>query len=229
MNDATRPCGSLSMKPTVSETSTRGRVSGTQRPHGGVERREQLVGDVDLAAGERAHQRRLAGVGVADQRDPAHVAAARALGALLLRQRRRARAVSSAMRSRILRRSSSRLDSPAPLPPMPPRWRSLPLPGLAQARRQVLQAHDLDLRLGGARAGVAVEDLEDHGGAVQHLDAGRLLEVARLRRGDLVIDQHRVDRRGQASPPSSPSARRACRCRAPRRGGATGAAGSPWR
>ena len=36
--------------------------------------------------------------------------------------------VSSAMRSRILRRSSSRLDSPAPLPPMPPRWRSFPLP-----------------------------------------------------------------------------------------------------
>ena len=40
-----------------------------QRAHGGVERREELVGDEHLAAGERAHQRRLAGVRVADERD----------------------------------------------------------------------------------------------------------------------------------------------------------------
>ena len=61
---------------------------------------------------------------------------------------------------------------------------------LAQARDQVLQADDLDLGLGGARARVAVEDLQDDRGAVEHLDAGRLLEVARLRRRDVVIDQH---------------------------------------
>ena len=45
-----------------------------QRAHGGVERREELVRDQHLAAGERAHQRRLAGVGVADQRHPQLVA-----------------------------------------------------------------------------------------------------------------------------------------------------------
>src|SRR3954466_12022003 len=82
--------------------------------------------------------------------------------------------VSSAIRSRILRRSSSRLDSPAPLPPMPPpppalplapdaaALAVLPLAGLAQPRRQVLQVDDLDLGLRRARAGVAAEDLEDH-------------------------------------------------------------------
>ena len=59
-----------------------------QRAHGRVEGREQLVGDVDLAAGERPHERRLAGVRVADQRDPAHVAAARALRPLLLGEAR---------------------------------------------------------------------------------------------------------------------------------------------
>ena len=59
-----------------------------ERADGGVQRREQLVGDVHLAAGERPHQRRLSRVGVADQRDPAHVPAARALRALLLGQRR---------------------------------------------------------------------------------------------------------------------------------------------
>ena len=46
-----------------------------QRAHRGVERREELVRDQHLAAGERAHQRRLAGVGVADQRDPELIAA----------------------------------------------------------------------------------------------------------------------------------------------------------
>src|SRR5437667_7700720 len=34
-----------------------------------------------------------------------------------------------------------------------------------------------------------VEDLEDHHGSVQHLAAGLLLQVERLRWGDLVVDQ----------------------------------------
>ena len=65
-----------------------------------------------------------------------------------------------------------------------------PLAHLAHARRHVLEPHDLDLRLGGARARVAVEDLQDHGGPIHHLGAGLLLEVARLRRGQLVVEQH---------------------------------------
>ena len=97
------------------------------------------------------------------------------------------------MRSRILRRSSSSADSPAPLPPIPPRWRSFPLPRLAQPRNHVLQPHDLDLGLGGARTRVPAEDLQDDRGPVQHLDAGLLLEVPGLRRRDVVIDQHRLD------------------------------------
>src|SRR5207249_1471744 len=42
---------------------------GPQRTDGGVEGREQLVGDEHVRASERAHQRRLARVGVPDQRD----------------------------------------------------------------------------------------------------------------------------------------------------------------
>ena len=72
---------------------------------------------------------------------------------------------------------------------------------LAQARNQVLQPDDLDLRLGGARAGVAAKDLQDHGRPVQHLDPGRLLQVARLRRRDVVVDQHRLDRRRRRHAP----------------------------
>jgi hypothetical protein len=165
---------------------------GHERAHGRLERREELVGDVHRAAGEGAHERRLAGVRVADEGDAA-------------RSRRRARcvrrscssddssAVSSAIRSRIFRRSSSRPDSPAPLPPTPRaggRARAL----LAEAGRHVLQPDDLHLRPRGARLRVAVEDLEDHRRPIHDHGAGRLLEVPRLRRRDLMIHEDRVGR-----------------------------------
>ena len=43
---------------------------------------------------------------------------------------------------------------------------------------------------------MTAEDLQDHRGAVEHLHAGRLLQISRLRRRDVVIDEHRLDRRG---------------------------------
>ena len=42
---------------------------GLERADGGVERGEELVLDVNVAAGQRAHERGLAGVRVADERD----------------------------------------------------------------------------------------------------------------------------------------------------------------
>ena len=84
----------------------------------------------------------------------------------------------------------------AALPPLRPGQ----LGRLAQARRQVAQARDLDLRARRVGARVAVKDLEDHHGAVHHLAADLVLEVARLRRRDLVVHQHEI---GPAS----------CRCR----------------
>ena len=132
LNEATRPCGSLSMKPTVSDSSTRGRVAGTQRPHGRVQRREQLVGDVaPRCRSARASASTCRRWCSRPARPRLMSLRAGALRALLLGQRASSR-VSSAMRSRILRRSSSSADSPAPLPPMPPRCRSLPL-GLPRA------------------------------------------------------------------------------------------------
>ena len=38
--------------------------------------------------------------------------------------------------------------------------------------------------------GVAVEDVDDDAGAIEHQGAGRLLEVAQLARGQLVVDDH---------------------------------------
>ncbi len=57
----------------------------TQRARGRVERVEQAVANADLRAGKRVQERRLAGVGVADERDR--------------RQRRRARARRAARRA----------------------------------------------------------------------------------------------------------------------------------
>jgi hypothetical protein len=77
----------------------------------------------------------------------------------------------------------------AALPPLRPGQ----LGHFAQARRHVAQARDLDLRARGARAGVAVEDFEDDHGAVHHLAADFLFQVARLRGRDFVVDQDGVD------------------------------------
>src|SRR6185369_10076821 len=64
---------------------------------------------------------------------------------------------------------------------------------LAQARRHVAEAGDFDLRLGGAGARIAVENLEDDHGAVHHLAADLDFEIARLRRRNLMIDEDGVD------------------------------------
>ena len=87
-----------------------------------------------------------------------------------------------------MRRSSSRSDSPAPEPLLPPAARRR----LPQARRDVLQPRDLDLQLRLAAVRMTMEDLHDHAGAIEHLRAGRALEVACLARRDLVIDDHEL-------------------------------------
>ena len=87
-----------------------------------------------------------------------------------------------------MRRSSSRSDSPAPDALLPSAARRR----FAQARRDVLQPRDLDLQLRLAAVRMAMEDLDDHAGAIEHLRAGRALEVARLARRDLVIDDHEL-------------------------------------
>ena len=174
---------------------------GVERAHGGVERGEELVGDQHLAAGERAHQGGLAGIGVADQRHAGEALAplaARTLGLAfglhrddLQLQLGDAIADLAAIELGV-RLAGAATAHAAALPPLRPGE----LGGLAQARRHVAQASDLHLRPGRARACVAVEDLEDDHGAVHHLAAGLQLEIARLRGRDLVVDQQRLDRAG---------------------------------
>src|SRR5207302_2978602 len=71
-------------------------------------------------------------------------------------------------------------------------------PGARQARQRVLELRQLHLRARLAAAGAAGEDVEDQAAAVDDLRADDLLEVAHLRRPEVVVehDQRRVVMRG---------------------------------
>ena len=112
-----------------------------QRAHGRVERREELVLDEHLAAGERAHQRRLAGVRVADERDAELVVPRVAPVLLLLLDRDEllaelGDAVADLASIELDRRLAGALAALA----------LLASGRLAQPRRHVVEARDLDLR-----------------------------------------------------------------------------------
>src|SRR5439155_7238287 len=66
------------------------------------------------------------------------------------------------------------------------------LPQAGQAGQGVLKLRELDLesRLASARA--PGEDVEDQLGAVDHLAVERLLEVAHLRRRQIVVEDHEI-------------------------------------
>src|SRR5260221_13858648 len=96
------------------------------------------------------------------------------------------------MRSRILRRSSSRSDSPAPEPCCRPPPADDSRRRLPQARRDVLQPCHLYLQLRLAAMRMTMEDLHDHTRPIEHLRTGSALEVACLARRDLLIDDHEL-------------------------------------
>src|SRR5690606_28365463 len=118
----------------------------------------------------RAHQRRLAGVGVADQRHrgqvaapgPAHLRAALDLRELVLEL---GDAVADAAPVELERALAGALAAHAAADPV-----AAATP-LAQARCQVLEPGDLDLHPGLAGPGMALKDLEDDRGAIEHVHA----------------------------------------------------------
>ncbi len=146
-----------------------------QGAHRRVERREELVGDQHLAPRERAHQGGLARVRVADERDAREPTALLPPSTL--------RPALGVHRDELLTQLGDPVADLASIDD---------LRRLAQARRHVGQARDLDLGARFARARVAMEDLEDHHRAVHHLAADLLLEVAGLRGRDLVVDEDDV-------------------------------------
>ena len=168
-----------------------------QRARGRVQRVEQAVAHAHLRAGERVQQRRLARVGVADQRDRRQRRAL-ALGAL-----HRARALhvlqaAAQHRDPVARQAAVGLDLGLPRAPRADAAAEAleVAPQAAHARQVVLQLRQLHLQLALGAVRVGGEDVEDHRRAVDHRQAQRLLEVALLARAQLVVarDQVRVAR-----------------------------------
>ena len=65
-----------------------------------------------------------------------------------------------------------------------------PLPG--EPRQEILELRQLDLQLALEAPGTLREDVEDERAAIDDLAAERLLEVALLRRGERIVEDHDV-------------------------------------
>src|SRR5690606_37004493 len=128
--------------------------------HGWIERSEQLVLDERTGGGQAVHQRRLAGVGIADESDDRirHAgtpAAMQSAGLLDLAQAALERSDAFAHSAPVdLELSFARAASADPAAAETRQVR--PLPG--QARQQVLELSELDLQLAGLAVRPARED-----------------------------------------------------------------------
>src|SRR6185312_10584813 len=164
-----------------------------QTPAGGVERHEELVRRLDVAAGHGVQERALAGVGVADDRKDGH----------------RLFAAAAAPQVALARQSFDLLFQTPDAVANPPAAdldhglaRSAPADAAGQAReagvlvcqprQRVLELRELDLELAVAAAGALGEDVEDELCAVDRLEARGVLEGSRL--GRLEIDVEDGDR-----------------------------------
>src|SRR5690606_10713758 len=132
--------------------------------------------------------RRLAGVGVADERHAARAASARAPHlAFLLGARELCPKLGDSVANAPtieLERCFAGATPHAPL---------LAARSLPQPRCGVGEARDFDLEARFATARVAVKDLDDHAGSVESGDAGRPFEIPELTRCDLVVHGHQRD------------------------------------
>src|SRR5207245_8164400 len=152
-------------------------------PCGRIEGDEELVGGAEPRAREVVEQRRLAGVGVADEGDDGHARAspARALQATvrlhafqLALELLHAPADHAAVGLELRLTGAPRADAAAEA------LQVLPLPDEPRHEVRERRSRGLELALRAARA--LGEDVENERGAVDHLDPQRLAEVARLDR-----------------------------------------------
>ena len=174
--------------------------AGRQRhlPHDRVKRGKEPVLRQHVAAGEAVEQGRFASVGVPDQRDerdgPLHAPLAPE-AALLFDLRERllqledAAADAAAVDLQLLLARAAHPDA----------GRALArehAPHAEQPRQAVLELRKLHLELALARLGAHGEDVEDEHGAVDDGHAERLLQIAHLHGGELVVkdDQVRLER-----------------------------------
>ena len=145
-------------------------VGGLGAADGGIERREQRVLDEHARAGEPVEQARLAGVRVAGDRDrgdrvalalgPLRVARGREV-ADLTAQQRHPRADAAAVELDLGLTGSARAHARAARADLATGLTAHRVTPAAQAREEVLELGELDLRLALAALGVLAEDVED--------------------------------------------------------------------
>ena len=183
------------MNPTVSATTTARAPGEADAAHRRIERGEELIGDVGIRAGERIEQRRLAGVGVADERQRGHRdlrAGLTAGGTLLLDFQEPPREQAHPLRDDAPVGLELRLAGPAQADAA---LLALEVgPAAHQAAADMLQLRQLHLELALVAAGALREDVEDQRVAIEHAPLGELLEIALLAGRERVVDEDHVRR-----------------------------------
>ena len=172
-----------------------------QPPGRGIEGGEEAVLDEHVGVGDPVQQRRLAGVGVPDERDGRDRAAT---ATLALRGAVLGQAVEIALEPRDAREDPPAVDLELGLAGTAGTDESaacaatctllaelLALP--AQAGESVAQLRELDLHHAFLAACVLGEDVEDQRDAIDDVDLEQALEVALLRGRELVVEDDEVD------------------------------------
>ena len=193
------------MKPTVSDRSTRGRVAGTSG-------RTVVSSVANSAIGDAGPRCRSARASASTCRRwcsrPARRGSCRGGGRAGSAARRPSPPSSPGqLGDAIADLAAVELQArlPAPLPPMPPRCRSFPLP-CSRRRGTMYWSRTISTCALAARERAWRRKISRMTAVrSQHLDAGRLLQIARLRRRDVVIDQHRLNRRRPGRPSDASS------------------------
>ena len=185
------------MNPTVSDTSSSRRSGSLTLPDERIERHEKRVRRHRVAAGQRIEQRRLAGVGVADERDGRDGRLLPPLAQLRAPPAHRvdflgedADAVTDAPAVGFEFRFAGAARADAAAQP-----RQAPSLEPDEPRHQVLELRELDLKLAFTRPRAPREDVENELRAIDDLAVERFFEVAQLRRRQLVVENHDIDAR----------------------------------
>ena len=181
-------------------------VGRARAAHGRIQRREQGVLDEHAGARQPVEQARLAGVRVTGDRHGGDRVAL-ALGALgvargrevadLTAQLRHAGADAPAIEFDLGLTGTTRAHAGAPGADLATGLAAHRVAPAAQAREQVLELGQLDLRLALAALGVLAEDVEDHGRAVDDLDLHDVLERTTLAGGEFGVGDDRVGADGR--------------------------------
>jgi hypothetical protein len=161
----------------------------------GIERREGAIRDLDVRVGEGVHQRRFAGVGIADQRDGRirNLETALALnraGALDLAKARleasEAFAQSAAIDLELSLAGTASADATAASAAAADSRKMRPL--ASESRLQITELRDLDLEFAFEGVRALREDIENQLAPIDDANLELAFEIARLRGGQRVVE-----------------------------------------